>query len=266
MYNPDLDLAIASFYNHGMNVLRKVLIGLLIILLLVTGGFVFWGLTPSPPMPEALAAMQSDSALSVSCPSSWYEFKPAGSSPDTGFIFYPGGHVDARAYAPLARELARNGYLVILPPMPLNLAVLAPNTAGKVIAAHPEVRRWVLGGHSLGGAMAANFVRNHPGKITGLALLASYPAASDDLSSVNVKSISIYATQDGLATAEKIAASRALLPSDTRWVEIIGGNHAGFGWYGNQPGDKPASISREEQQRQVVSALTDFLTSLKESP
>lgn len=249
-----------------MTMLRKVLIGLLVLLLLAVGGFTLWGLTPSPPMPEARAALQSDSSVSVSRPSSWYEFKPAGSSPDTGFIFYPGGHVDARAYAPMARELARNGNLVILPPMPLNLAVLAPDTAEKIIAAHPEIRRWVLGGHSLGGAMAANFIRSHPGAVTGLALLASYPAASDDLSPTNIKVISIYATRDGLATPEKIAASRSLLPPDTRWVEITGGNHTGFGWYGNQPGDKPASITREEQQRQVVLALTDFLASLKESP
>lgn len=249
-----------------MKSLRKVLVGLLVTLLLVTGGFIFWGLTPSPPMPEAQLAIQSDSTVSVSRLYSWYEFKPAGSSPDTGFIFYPGGHVDARAYAPMARELARNGSLVVLPPMPLNLAVLAPNTAEKIIAAHPEVSRWVLGGHSLGGAMAAHFIRNHPGEATGLALLASYPATSDDLSSADVKVVSIYATQDGLATAEKIAISRTLLPPDSRWVEIIGGNHAGFGWYGSQPGDGVASITREEQQRQVVLALTNFLSNLKESP
>lgn len=249
-----------------MKIYRKILVGLLVTLLLVTGGFTFWGLTPSPPMPQARVALQSDSTVSVSRPSSWYEFKPAGSSSDTGFIFYPGGHVDARAYAPLARELARNGILVILPPMPLNLAVLAPNIAEKVIAAYPQIRRWVLGGHSLGGAMAVNFIRSHPGQVDGLVLLASYPATGDDLSSVNVKVISIYATQDGLATPGKITASRALLPPDTRWVEITGGNHAGFGWYGNQPGDGTASITRKEQQRQVVLALTDFLTSLKESP
>lgn len=249
-----------------MKTLRRVLVGLLVILLLVTGGFTIWGLTPSPPMPEARAAIQSDSLVSVSRPSSWYEFKPVGTQPATGLIFYPGGHVDARAYAPLARELATHGYLVILPPMPLNLAVLAPNTAEKIITAHPEIRLWVLGGHSLGGAMAANFIRSHPGVVTGLILLASYPAASDDLSLANVKVISISAAQDGLATPEKIAASRALLPPDTRWVEIAGGNHAGFGWYGSQPRDGTPSINREEQQRQVVLALMDFLTSLKESP
>lgn len=249
-----------------MKILHKVLVGLLVTLLLIIGGFTFWGLTPSPPMPEARAALQSDSTVSVSRSSSWFEFIPAGSSPDTGFIFYPGGHVDARAYAPLARELASNGTLVILPPMPLNLAVFAPNTAEKVIAAHPEIHRWALGGHSLGGAMAASFIRSHLGEVAGLVLLASYPAASDDLSSADVKVISIYATQDGLATAGKIDASRALLPPDTRWIEIAGGNHAGFGWYGSQPGDGTASITREEQQRQVVLALTDFLSSLKESP
>ena len=73
---------------------------------------------------------------------------------------------------------------------------------------------------------------------------------------------SIYGTLDGLATTEKIAASRPQLPPTTEWVAIAGGNHAQFGWYGPQSGDNPATISREEQQRQIVEATLRLLVSL----
>ena len=53
--------------------------------------------------------------------------------------------------------------------------------AQEVIAAYPEIQHWAVGGHSLGGAMAARFVYQHPGAIQGLALWAAYPASSDDL-------------------------------------------------------------------------------------
>ncbi len=71
--------------------------------------------------------------------------------------------------------------------------------------------------------------------------------------------MSVYGTLDGLATGEKIEASRALLPADTTWAPIAGGNHAQFGWYGDQAGDNPAAISRIEQQNQIVAATLALL-------
>jgi len=47
-----------------------------------------------------------------------------------------------------------------------------------------------------------------------------------------------------------------------RWFVIVGGNHAQFGWYGPQPGDNPAEISREAQQQQVVESTIEMLKSL----
>ena len=110
--------------------------------------------------------------------------------------------------------------------------------------------------------MAANFAKNNPAEVDGLALLASYPAASDDLSNQDISVISISGTNDGLSTPEKIEASKALLPPNTQFVAIDGGNHAQFGWYGNQAGDNPATISREDQQNQVIEALSSWLAGL----
>ncbi len=233
--------------------------GLLVVLIL---GFAAWGSTPAQPMPEALSALQSTSQVTVTT-GDWLTFKPADVQPSTGFIFYPGGRVDYRAYAPAALAIAEKGYLVVIPHMPLNLAVLNPGAAAGVITSHPEISRWAVGGHSLGGSMAANFVYTHPGAVDGLVLWASYPAASNNLSQAGVRVLSISGTLDGLSTPEKMAASRSLLPANTVWAAIPGGDHAQFGWYGLQPGDNPATITREEQQQQIVQATLSFLESLK---
>lgn len=237
---------------------RLLTIFIIGLVVLVASGFVAWGNTPARPMPEAINALQSDSQVTVAT-ENWLTFTPAASQPVTGLIIYPGGHVDYRAYAPTARQIAAQGYMVVIVKMPLALAVLDPNAAQEVIAAHPEIQNWVVGGHSLGGAMAANFARNNPDSVDGLVLWASYPASSDDLSTSMLKVVSIYGTLDGLATGDQIGSSRALLPGSTTWVAIEGGNHAQFGWYGNQVGDLQATISRLDQQAKIISATLTLL-------
>ena len=229
--------------------------------LLVALAFVAWATIIPAPMPQALAALQSDAQVSV-LSSPWWVFRPQGQQPSTGLILYPGGRVNPRAYAPTARAIAAEGYLVAIVPMPLNLAVLGLERGGAVMDAFPEVQRWAVGGHSLGGSMAASFARRHPDQVSGLVLWASYPSGSDDLSASGLQVVSISGTRDGLSTPAKIEASRALLPATTRWVAIAGGNHAQFGWYGPQPGDNEATVSREEQQAQIVQATVDLLRSL----
>jgi len=146
--------------------------------------------------------------------------------------------------------------------MPFNLAVFNPAAAGKVIAAHPEIKRWAVGGHSLGGAMAANYAYHHSQAVQGLVLWASYPADNNSLAGRSLRAITVYATADGLATVDKIEASLPLLPANTRVTAISGGSHAGFGWYGPQGGDGQATITRSEQQAQVVEATVTLLAEL----
>jgi hypothetical protein len=239
---------------------RWLLLSLLVLPAAIIAAFVVWAYTVPAPMPEALSALQGDEKISIET-NRWTVFRPAGQTPATGFIFYPGGRVDYRSYAPALREIAAAGYLVVSVPMPLNLAVLAADRALDVQAAFPQVQKWVIGGHSLGGAMAARFAFKHPDRVQGLVLWASYPPGSADLSRSSLPASSISGTLDGLATPEKIAASRALLPAATKWVQIRGGNHAQFGWYGDQPGDKPATLGRAEQQSLVVAATLALLGS-----
>ena len=46
-------------------------------------------------------------------------------------------------------------------------------------------------------------------------------------------------------------------------MPIEGGNHAQIGWYGPQPGDGTATISREEhQQAQVINETVQLLATM----
>jgi hypothetical protein len=243
---------------------RRVRIILIIvgsILLLGIAGFVAWGETPAHPMPEALAALNSDGAVTVTN-GQWLVFNPAGSAPTTGFVIYPGGRVDYRSYAPAAHQIAAQGFLVVIVPMPLNLAVFGVDASQDVISAYPQIRHWSIGGHSLGGSMAADFAKKHPTAVAGLVLWASYPASSDDLSTSGLHVASISASLDGLSTPAKIARSHALLPADTAWTVIAGGDHAQFGWYGSQAGDNPATITRKDQQAKLVAATVALLETI----
>jgi hypothetical protein len=240
---------------------RYVWIGLASVLLLAGAGFVLWALNALGPEPGALAALGSDSQVLVS-ENEYIVFQPAEGIPETGLIFYPGGRVDYRSYAPALREIARGGYLVVLVPAPLNLMIFDPNAAEVVIPEFPQITHWAVGGHSLGGAMAANFLYTHPDAAAGLVLWASYPASNNDLSDSGLRVLSVYGTLD-MGGQEAFDSSREVLPADTTWVVIPGGNHAQFGDYGPQPGDNVGTISAADQQAQAVKATVNLLESLE---
>lgn len=239
----------------------RIALGIAALLVVVAVAFVWWGSNPLEAMPEAIMALESDHTVLVSS-GKWVTFNPQASSSLMGIIIYPGGHVDPRAYAPLARELASDGNLVVIPKMPLNLAVFDIDVADEIMQANPNIETWVIGGHSLGGAMAAQYVSANPSSVDGLFLWASYPPASTDLSGfTNLKVLSIYGSEDG--DVEGIRASRERLPQNTLWVEMDGANHAQFGWYGEQPGDGVATISREAQQEIILANTLAFLSAIE---
>ena len=174
-------------------------------------------------------------------------FRPLDSFDRTiGLIFYPGGKVEAKAYAPLLEELADRGFTSVLIEMPFNLAVFGINAADKVYTAFPEVENWFLVGHSLGGAMASSYAQKHTDKLKGLILLGAYPVKETEL-----PTLAIYGTFDKGLDLSKI--------KNIQSIEIIGGNHAYFGDYGEQKGDGTAQIEREEQQKQTIEAIENFI-------
>jgi len=233
---------------------RQVGFVILVVIIVIISSFFVWALTPRGPMEEALEALESDDEVRVSS-GDRYVFEPVEEDVEVGFIIYPGARVDPRSYAPLAREIAKEGFFVVIEPMRLNLAVFSTDAASEVMEVYPEIEKWVVGGHSLGGAMAARFASRE--EVDGLILWASY--TPDDLSGTEIPAISIYAELDGLTTVEDVEESKDKMPPGTKYVEIEGGNHAQFGWYGSQRGDNEARISREEQQRIVVEETVGFL-------
>jgi len=236
---------------------RFVIIALVALLIVATVGFLAWTrIARYPAFPEAAALAQT-----AQTPQGWYVFQPAQPT-DTGFIFYPGGLVDPAAYAPLMKSLADQGIMSVIVPMPLDLAVFGVNRANDVLAAYPEIDHWIIGGHSLGGSMAAQYVKDNPTKVEALAFLAAYPAANVDLSQLPIDVASIYGTLDGVA-GDVFDESLSRLPAGTPLVVIEGGNHAQYGNYGPQAGDGVATISREEQQQQTTTAIGELANRLK---
>ena len=213
--------------------------------------------------PEALAALESDAEVTVSREGDWTVFRPANSSPTTGLIFYPGGECDERGYAQTLRDIAAEGYLTILVPMPFQLAVFAPDRATGVIEAHPEIQTWVIGGHSLGGTMAARYTHHHPENIAGLLMWDAYPA--DDMSSDGVTTRLVHRSADGTSTPPDYVPHLPKFPPQTEFVPLKGGSHLNFGnfvagrIYRNEP---PPALPGDQQRDMTAQASVDFMRAL----
>ncbi len=238
--------------------LRIVGIGVLALLIVAVLGLFIWSATSTYPAGEiAIGALESSSTVSV-LQDNWIVFTPE-KKPDIGLIFYPGGLVAPEAYAPVLHQIAERGILVIITPMPLNLAIFNTNGANAVIQAYPDISNWVLAGHSLGGAAAAIYAENNPNEIDGLAFWDSYPPDSADLSDNAIEVISIYGTTEGTPNTNNFEDKKYLLPIDTLFSPIEGASHAQFGDYGPQKGDVTPSISVAEQHEQVVEFMMGFI-------
>ena len=249
---------------------RKLKFGLLIVFIIVVcslswgGDFLSYG-----PMPEAIKALESDEQVTVNrvFVPSWlnyyYVFEPATEKPAKGFIIYPGALVDSKVFAPTARRIAAKGYRTVIVSMPFNLAIFGYRRADRVMKNYPEIKKWALGGHSLGGAMACRYAKNFSTKTSGVVLWAAYPSETFRIDDKNIKALSIYGTEDDRIPTDDIETSKLHLPKNTQFVKIDGGNHIQFGWYDDgkeyQKGDGLALITREQQQDIVVQSTTDFL-------
>ncbi len=176
---------------------------------------------------------------------------------DTAFIFYPGGKVEYTAYVPLMKVLAQRGIMSIVVEMPFNLAVLDVNAADGIREQYPNVEHWYIGGHSLGGSMAASHLASDPDKYDGLVLLGAYSTA--DISASGISVISIFGSEDKVMNREKYDKYKPNLPSDFTEKIIDGGCHAYFGMYGEQAGDGTATVTAEEQINITSDLIFEYL-------
>lgn len=241
----------------------KVLVGLIIVLgvfeLVAFGALAVYISDYYHADAKAEAAMEATEDVSVFVKDDWVEFMPANTDADkadTGIVFYPGGKVEYTAYAPLMQKFAEEGYFCAVVKMPFNLAVLNSNAAKDVKEAHPKITNWIIGGHSLGGVMAAKYAAISD--FDGLFLLAAY--ANTDLSDKDIPVVSVYGSADGVLNMDEYEASKSKLPADLIEHVIQGGNHAQFGSYGLQEGDGEATIPAESQRAQAVQIVLEDLT------
>ena len=254
----------------------KLLVGLLIALgvfeLAAFGALAYYLSDYSHADATAEKALKSTDAVTVVDTDDWIEFTPAAAAGDsdaadvsdsdatdagdsgmTGIVFYPGGKVEDAAYAPLMMDFAEKGYFCAVVHMPFNLAILDSNAAKDVKDAHPEITNWLIGGHSLGGLMAAKYAAISD--FDGLFLLASY--SNTDLSDKQIAVVSVYGDKDGVLNMNDYNSAKSNLPPDTIEYVIKGGNHAQFGSYGAQDGDGKATISADDQRAETVKAVLE---------
>lgn len=192
----------------------------------------------------------------------YIDVTPKGIAADTLFIFYPGGLVRPQAYEWLGVALAEEGVRTIIPVFQFDLAITSPNRANKFIELMEGYDKVVLGGHSLGGAMAARYTLKNADKLDGLVLMGAFSAGSDDLSSLTLPIQVQAAEHDALATLGEVQEGMQRLPANSELVVIQGAVHSFFGRYGPQKNDGIPTMSRHEAEHQIVSALKEFLLTL----
>jgi dienelactone hydrolase len=204
----------------------------------------------------AKKAMLGTTTIDVVEESGYYVFSKnslssyLGKREGKGIVFYPGGKVDEKAYAPLLLELAREGYEVYLVKMPAKLAIFDVNAAEDIFKKAPHIKEWTMMGHSLGGAMAATFSASHDEEVEALVLLAAY--STKDLNGLEMDVYSFYGTEDRVLNMEKYEEYYSNFPEDVIEEVIEGGNHANYAHYGAQEGDGEATVTRNEQQECVL--------------
>lgn len=237
-------------------VLKIILISLGVVLIGFIGIFFAYVSNYSHAKEQAINAMNS-STVTVTT----FQRGIAFGDPDanTGFIFYPGGKVEDTAYAPLAKEIAEGNVFCVIAEMPYQLAVFRSNAAADIMKQYPKIKEWYIGGHSLGGAMAAYYAGKYPDQFEGIILLAAYSTA--DLSQSSMKALLMHGSEDQVLNMENYQKYLSNLPSGYKEITIEGGNHAGFGDYGLQKGDGEATITATEQWRTTSEAILNFIAS-----
>jgi pimeloyl-ACP methyl ester carboxylesterase len=239
-------------------------------------GFLLWAVVSTAWLADSMrtrgvpdSMFRSSRTISVADEPATLEFVPTVSAEKAALIFICGSGVSAHAYAPLLRPLAESGFAVFVIKLPYRFAPFeshkqsAINRVRAVISAHPEVSHWVISGHSLGGALASRFTQSARERVAALVLIGTTHPKDTDLSSLSIPVTKVYASNDGVAPSGRVLANKHLLPKDTKWIEIRGGNHSQFGHYGRQLLDGKATISRESQQAITRAALLDALKSVR---
>ncbi|MGR0221235.1 alpha/beta hydrolase [Agromyces sp. ZXT2-6] len=235
-----------------------------VLVLVVVGFLVYASLVFEGDREASLDAWRSN-GVEITGTGRSFVIEPTTGATDSGLVFIPGAKVQPSAYLYKMAGIAEaTGMTVVITEPTLNLAFFDTRPLSDFTADAPDVDRWFVGGHSLGGVRACQLAgADAEPQVVGLILFGSY--CVDDLSDSDLAVLSIVAENDGLSTPEDVASRSGNLPDDAVTVVIEGANHAAFGDYGPQPGDGAATIDRQEARASLADAVAQFLGGLESS-
>jgi len=221
------------------------------------GFYAYFGVFAHHAPADVQESVRADASVDVREAYGGYVVTDADSDAERlGLVFYPGGRVAPDAYLPTAARIAeRANVTVVVPKLRVNLAVFSQGRADAVVDGEPQVDRWVVGGHSLGGAMACRYAGENPGTVDGLLLVGSYC----DRPVGETPTLAVLGTRDAVLDRDQFAANRENLPADHTVGRIDGMNHSQAGWYTGQRGGQPARIATAEAHRRLARAVADWL-------
>lgn len=203
--------------------------------------------------------LKDGAKISVKVSDDYFLFQPKQKF-DKIFIFYPGAMVDPKAYVPLCRKISENGIKVYLIKMPWRLATKGYEIPKKLNLFADKTKTYILSGHSQGGKMAAQFVKENPDLIQKLILIGTTHPRDISLAESKIPILKIYGSNDGIADEKTIFKNKSKLPANTEFIKIEGANHGQFGYYGFQLGDDSATISPEKQQEETLRHILTFIS------
>lgn len=244
--------------RRALRRIGRVLVAVLLVLALVVVGFLAWAHTVMIGDREAALEVWTNDAVEITETDHSFVLRSVLTGDGDGLVFVPGAKVDPFAYAStLAGVVEDAGVTVVITKPTLNLAFFDTRPLDVFTADAPEVERWAVGGHSLGGVRACQLATAPTDTdVAGIVLFGSYCA--EDVSESGLDVLSVSGSNDGLSTPADIARNAPLLPKDTTFVEIEGGNHADFGDYGVQPGDGDSTVPRSAVRSTITDALVGF--------
>lgn len=239
--------------------IRRIILIILAAILVLSAVIVGMCLFNERPAVQTVATYQSeycDTVINIA-DDGGVEIFPQSGDADTGIIFYVGAQIKPSAYIPLLARIAEQGYACFDPNLNFNMAALEPSAADDIISAHPEIKSWILAGHSMGGLTASGYADDHRDTVDGLILIAAY--TNRDMSDAQLPLLAVFGDVDGVMNKSLYEKRKAWNPVDFEEHIISGANHAGFGDYGKQPRDNDAKITAEEQQSQTAEIILDWL-------
>ena len=234
-----------------ISILKKIILVIAALVVVMIAGLWIYSMDSYEPLEKMHEAIdQIDQAYIKT--EDFNEITFTVDEPKMHILFLPGGKVEPESYEYLAISLAIDGYNVTIAKPLFNLAILTPNYFNRFLS---ETMDNVVIGHSLGGTVGS-MISSSNELVSHVVFLASYPIY--DVSDKEV--LIITAENDSVLDSSKIEENIDFLGENHQNIEINGGNHAQFGWYGDQKGDGQATIDTITQQDLIITEIISFIS------